>query len=79
MSNSGGLGGGFGNLGGFGGFGNQQQQQDTNVNYEEKYATQLTQLELMGFTNKQTNLDALKATGGNVDAAVERILNMIGK
>jgi len=24
------------------------------------------------------NIDALKASGGNVDAAVERILNMMG-
>lgn len=24
------------------------------------------------------NIDALKATGGNVDAAVDRLLNMLG-
>jgi ubiquilin len=73
--------GGFGGFGGMGGFGgsNQQQQQDSNTNWEEKYASQLNSLEMMGFTNKQTNLDALKATGGNVEAAIERILNMIGK
>jgi len=33
----------------------------------------------MGFTNKEVNLEALKATMGNVEAAVERILTMIGK
>ena len=32
----------------------------------------------MGFTNETVNIDALKATGGNVEAAVERMLNMIG-
>ena len=32
----------------------------------------------MGFTNENVNLEALKATGGNVEAAVERILNMTG-
>ena len=32
----------------------------------------------MGFTNETVNLEALKATGGNVEAAVERILNMTG-
>lgn len=32
----------------------------------------------MGFTNESVNLEALKATGGNVEAAVERILNMLG-
>lgn len=28
----------------------------------------------MGFTNEAVNIEALKATGGNVDAAVDRIL-----
>lgn len=75
--------GGFGNFGGFGG--NQQQSSNTsntsssNVNYEEKYKTQLEQMEVMGFTNKETNLEALKATGGNVEAAIERLFNMISK
>ena len=32
----------------------------------------------MGFTNETVNLEALKATGGNVEATVERILNMTG-
>lgn len=48
------------------------------MNYEEKYKTQLEQLSELGFTNKSTNLEALIATGGNVEAAVERILSMIG-
>jgi ubiquilin len=32
----------------------------------------------MGFTNKNVNIEALKATGGNVEAAIERLLNMLG-
>jgi ubiquilin len=32
----------------------------------------------MGFTNKQANINALLATNGNVEAAIERLLNMIG-
>lgn len=35
-------------------------------------------MEDMGFTNKDVNINALKATMGNVEAAVERVLNMIG-
>ncbi|XP_071742323.1 uncharacterized protein [Rutidosis leptorrhynchoides] len=38
---------------------------------EELYATQLAQVEEMGFTNARDNLDALTAHSGNVYAAVE--------
>ena len=31
----------------------------------------------MGFCNKQQNIDALTATSGNVEAAIERLLNMM--
>ena len=31
----------------------------------------------MGFCNKQQNLDALTACNGNVEVAIERLLNMI--
>merc|ERR1712173_183559 len=41
---------------------------------EEKYATQLSQLEQMGFSNKQNNIAALVATGGNLNAAVDRLV-----
>jgi len=79
----GGGGGGFGGLGGFGGFGGANfggGNQGGNVsNPEETYKNQLESLESMGFTNKEVNLQALKATGGNVEAAVERLLNMLGK
>jgi ubiquilin len=73
--------GGFGQnqgQGGFGNFGGLYQQAD-NRPAEEKFKTQLEQLEAMGFTNKEVNIQALTQTGGNVDAAVERLLSMIGK
>ena len=38
------------------------------------YASQLTQLESMGFTDQAANIRALTATQGNVNAAVERLL-----
>lgn len=86
MAGMGGLGGmggmgGFGGMGGMGAPGAQGAQGATgssNVDYKALYAEQLTQLQGMGFTNESTNIDALKATGGNVEAAVERLLNMLG-
>lgn len=45
---------------------------------EELYATQLTQLQEMGFFDTQENLRALIATNGNVHAAVERLLGNLG-
>ncbi|PON78478.1 Ubiquilin [Trema orientale] len=42
---------------------------------EELYATQLSQLQEMGFFDTQENIRALRATSGNVHAAVERLLN----
>jgi ubiquilin len=41
---------------------------------ETAYATQLQQLQDMGFFDRETNVRALQATGGNVNAAVERLL-----
>merc|ERR1712048_1455022 len=38
---------------------------------EERFATQLQQLEQMGFTNKQNNIAALIATNGELNAAVD--------
>ena len=32
----------------------------------------------MGFTNESVNIDVLKQTGGNVEAAVERLIGMMG-
>ncbi|CAM9362613.1 unnamed protein product [Phaeothamnion confervicola] len=44
------------------------------VNPEERFATQLTTLNDMGFGDRAANLRALIATQGNVNAAVERLL-----
>lgn len=41
---------------------------------EERYRTQLEQLSGMGFVNREANLQALQATLGDVNAAVERLL-----
>lgn len=46
---------------------------------ETLYATQLTQLQEMGFFDTQENLRALIATSGNVHAAVERLLGNSGQ
>jgi len=46
---------------------------------EELYATQLTQLQEMGFYDTQENIRALSATAGNVHAAVERLLGNLGQ
>ena len=41
---------------------------------EQLYASQLSQLQEMGFFDAQENIRALSAVGGNVHAAVERLL-----
>ncbi|XP_042062006.1 ubiquitin domain-containing protein DSK2b-like isoform X2 [Salvia splendens] len=46
---------------------------------EEVYATQLSQLQEMGFFNTEENIRALRATSGNVHAAVERLLGSLGQ
>ncbi|KAE9612902.1 hypothetical protein Lal_00027306 [Lupinus albus] len=45
---------------------------------EQLYATQLSQLQEMGFFDTQENIRALIATSGNVHAAVERLLGNSG-
>ncbi len=42
---------------------------------EERYSSQLEQLSGMGFVNREANLQALVATFGDVNAAVERLLS----
>lgn len=51
----------------------------SNVPPEELYATQLSQLQEMGFFDTRENLQALTATSGNVHAAVERLLGNPGQ
>jgi len=41
---------------------------------ETRFASQLEQLEMMGFNNRQANIEELTRTGGNVEAAVDRLL-----
>jgi len=44
-----------------------------NTNFEELYSSQLAEMEGMGFTDKDANIRALKATGGNVQFAINRL------
>lgn len=46
---------------------------------EERFATQLQQLQEMGFYDRAENIRALLATNGNVNAAVEQLLGSIGQ
>ena len=75
-----GLGGnqGFGGNLGFGNFGNEGFGGFENVDPREAYKEQNIKLKEMGFVNDDANFEALKKTMGNVDAAVERLLNMLG-
>jgi len=41
---------------------------------EQRYASQLEQLSSMGFINREANIQALTATFGDVNAAIDRIL-----
>ncbi|CAI5437939.1 unnamed protein product [Caenorhabditis angaria] len=45
------------------------------VNPEQQYAAQLEQLQSMGFSNRAANIAALTASFGDLNAAVERLLN----
>ena len=51
---------------------------DPNVDYKEKYKDQLAQMKEMGFVNEETNIQVLKQCSGNVQFAIERLLNMLG-
>ena len=46
------------------------------VDPKVKYATQLEKMKEMGFSNEAANLEALQATNGNIEAAIERMLSM---
>jgi ubiquilin len=60
----------LGGLGGLAGMGGASAQPP-----ETRFASQLQQLQDMGFPDQPSNLQALVATGGNVNAAVERLLS----
>ena len=59
--------------GGRGMFGGPQPVSDP----ETTYAGQLQQLQDMGFYDRESNIRALQSTGGNVSAAVERLLSQL--
>jgi len=42
---------------------------------EQRFAVQLQQLQDMGFSNRAVNVQELQVTGGNVEAAVARLLD----
>jgi len=54
------------------------QQPQKIQNPEDAFKSQLEQLEQMGFVNKDLNIQVLQQTQGNVNAAVERLINMMG-
>jgi ubiquilin len=56
---------------------NMMSNQNINTPPDQRYAIQLEQLVSMGFTNREANLQALTATMGDVNAAVERLLSQI--
>jgi ubiquilin len=66
------------NYGAFGG-GFPAQNENSSVPPEERYKDQLEKMAEMGFTNKEANIQALQATGGNVEMALERLFSMMGK
>ncbi|EKX74289.1 ubiquitin family member protein [Theileria equi strain WA] len=59
---------------GFPGFTFPTPQMDTRQP-EERFATQLQSLQEMGFTNREANIEALTAVGGDISAAITRLLN----
>jgi ubiquilin len=46
-----------------------------NIPPEERYRSQLDQLVGMGFSNREANIRALQDTNGDVNAAIDRLLN----
>jgi len=49
--------------------------QDFDIPPVERFKTQLDTLKSMGFTDKQANSEALMATDGDVNAAIDQLLN----
>jgi len=72
---AGGLGAGGLSAGGLGAFGGSPTPPADTRAPEERFQAQLQQLRDMGFTNASQNIRALLATGGNVQSAIEYILD----
>ncbi|GAA5898499.1 ubiquitin domain-containing protein DSK2 [Sporobolomyces salmoneus] len=75
MQNMFGGGGAGGGLGGFGGFGGSSPSSAPQVPPEERFATQLEQMQAMGFTDASRNVRALLAAGGNVEGAISYLFD----
>ena len=56
----------------------QPAEPEDNRPPEERYATQLAALNEMGFWDVNENIRALQLCGGNINAAVERLLSSSG-
>ena len=65
------------NMGNFGMGQNTNNNPQDNVDPKEKYKDQLAQLKDMGFINEEANIQVLKQCDGNVQFAVEKLLNML--
>ena len=67
-------GGGFGGLGGGNAFSAPAEPEDTRPP-EERYESQLRQLNELGFYEFDRNVRALRRSGGNVQGAIEALLD----
>ena len=56
---------------------NEENQPKDNTDYTILYSEQLQQLKDMGFTDEQENIRALITCQGNVQFAVDKIVNNI--
>ena len=65
------------NMGNFGMGQNTNNNPQDNVDPKEKYKEQLAQLKDMGFINEEANIQVLKQCDGNVQFAIEKLLNML--
>lgn len=62
-------------MGGLGAGGQMGQPAAPQQPPEERYRSQLEQLASMGFVNREANIQALIATFGDVNAAIDRLLS----
>lgn len=63
------------NFGGFGGLHYGQPQQLTNEQIRERYATQITQIEEMGFVVDDNVLQVLHRFQGNVESTINFLIS----
>ena len=68
----------YGGMGGVPNTGASANSGLTDEQLKEKYKDQLQTLKDMGFIDEATNLQVLKQCDGNVQFAIDRLLNMMG-